>query len=384
MTVRRGLGCLTGVVAIAAVVMSVFLPRQKSEKPVAALAGFHPPRYAPFTAKSPMRIPFRDALTMIHSQWQPNHGDFEAEVRFERLVGDTVAFVNTAFDSAGTSFDKTYAFVASAFSTATVLTDDMCYKDPCQYRYRELASGHELLPEGQLLWHFPPPVFGEVRRAGRATLTLHSFHHSTPATLAAEAPMRVAFPVIVNGQPVVVAAIHLRAMPLGKYAGDTVDLFVLDDPRNPLLLEKWRWNRNEPYLTGLRVTQINFPAEARAIEMELITSRRAVVYGIYFAFASAEILPASEPVLREIASTLTRNRDWRLRIEGHTDSIGGAESNLRLSQRRAAAVKAALVERYGIDSGRLRVAGFGARAPVDSNSTLMGRARNRRVELIRE
>ena len=66
---------------------------------------------------------------------------------------------------------------------------------------------------------------------------------------------------------------------------------------------------------------------------------QAEVYGIYFDFASDKIKPESEPVLREIADALNHNPTWKLRVEGHTDNIGGDEYNLDLSQRRAEAVK---------------------------------------------
>jgi len=89
-------------------------------------------------------------------------------------------------------------------------------------------------------------------------------------------------------------------------------------------------------------------------------------------------------VLKEIAEMLGRNGDWTLNINGHTDNIGGAAYNVTLSQRRSAAVRKALVERYGIATNRLTTAGHGAAAPKDTNDTPEGRAKNRRVELIRQ
>jgi outer membrane protein OmpA-like peptidoglycan-associated protein len=80
---------------------------------------------------------------------------------------------------------------------------------------------------------------------------------------------------------------------------------------------------------------------------------------------------------------LKRHPDWSLAIEGHTDSIGGAASNKALSERRAGAVRAALISAFGIDASRLRASGFGATRPKESNATLDGRARNRRVEVVR-
>jgi outer membrane protein OmpA-like peptidoglycan-associated protein len=119
------------------------------------------------------------------------------------------------------------------------------------------------------------------------------------------------------------------------------------------------------------------------IAKTLAATKRVAVYGIYFDFASAKLKPQSAPVLKEIADALTANPSWKLTIEGHTDSVGGAAYNLTLSQDRAAAVKTALVSRYRINAGRLNTVGFGFSRPVASNDTPQGRALNRRVELVR-
>jgi hypothetical protein len=92
----------------------------------------------------------------------------------------------------------------------------------------------------------------------------------------------------------------------------------------------------------------------------------------------------STPVLEEIAGVLRDNPEWSLTVNGHTDNIGGDVYNLDLSKRRAAAVKQALITQYRIAPERLSADGFGASRPVDTNDTLAGRARNRRVELTRQ
>lgn len=357
---------------------------EKIAKTRSALEHFQAPRYPAFTGTS-ATIPLRAQLSMVHSQWQPGaRGDFEAEVRFERPSNDTLAMVMTSFRVEGTP-SKTYELPTSALRTASVFTTNLCYDDPCRFSYATVPTGNDLIPDGWVGWFLPATAFEELSRAGRTTLRLRYEKNNTTATATAAQPSRVAFPVLLNGKRTTVAALHVRARTDGVRA-DSIDLHILDDPRNPLVLEMWWWNRqsDRQFLSGLRATRIAFPTEARVIEQELATARRTAVYGIYFAFGSSELLPTSEPVLREIAGTLDRNGDWRVRIEGHTDSIGTGESNQALSERRAAAVRDALVRRFGIDSVRLSVAGFGARVPVDSNSTLMGRARNRRVELIRE
>jgi outer membrane protein OmpA-like peptidoglycan-associated protein len=158
-----------------------------------------------------------------------------------------------------------------------------------------------------------------------------------------------------------------------------ISLVVLDDAGNPLLLEF-----QCPQLNfSLHVAKISFPG-GKKIETDLQKSGRSEVYGLYFDFDSATIRAASEPVLTEIADALKQNPDWKLSIEGHTDNIGGDAHNLDLSQRRAEAVKKALVDRYAISADRLSTAGFGASRPKATNDTIEGRARNRRVELVKQ
>ena len=91
----------------------------------------------------------------------------------------------------------------------------------------------------------------------------------------------------------------------------------------------------------------------------------------------------SEPTLGDIAEVMRRHPDWRLAVNGHTDGIGSDQANLALSTRRSTSVKDALVKRHGIAASRLTTAGFGKSQPKDTNETLEGRARNRRVELVR-
>ena len=86
---------------------------------------------------------------------------------------------------------------------------------------------------------------------------------------------------------------------------------------------------------------------------------------------------------KEIADALNAHPDWKLSVNGHTDNVGGATYNIGLSNRRAAAVKQALVDHYNITADRLSTAGFGMGQPIETNDTPEGRARNRRVELIK-
>ena len=122
---------------------------------------------------------------------------------------------------------------------------------------------------------------------------------------------------------------------------------------------------------------------AALLEDSLAKTGRAEVYSPYFASNSDEIREESEPTLQELADVLRRHPDWKVSIEGHTDSIGTDAYNLQLSQKRADAVRNALVSKKGVAGTRLTTAGFGESRPKDTNDTLEGRARNRRVELVR-
>jgi outer membrane protein OmpA-like peptidoglycan-associated protein len=118
------------------------------------------------------------------------------------------------------------------------------------------------------------------------------------------------------------------------------------------------------------------------LKKQLASEGRARVYGILFDLNSATIKAESKPVLEEVLGLLQGEPSWKLTIEGHTDSTGGYDYNLKLSLQRADAVKAYLLA-AGIEAGRLQTRGFGSAKPVADNASEMGRAQNRRVELVR-
>jgi outer membrane protein OmpA-like peptidoglycan-associated protein len=100
-----------------------------------------------------------------------------------------------------------------------------------------------------------------------------------------------------------------------------------------------------------------------------------------FDFDSAELSARNQSTLDSIARYLKRHPGARLRIEGHTDAIGASSYNIRLSERRAEAVRAHLLAQ-GIPAERTETGHFGASRPLESNAAESGRARNRRVEII--
>ena len=110
---------------------------------------------------------------------------------------------------------------------------------------------------------------------------------------------------------------------------------------------------------------------------------RTRIYGINFDTDSDTIKPESKPTLDKIVGLMKAKPDWKLRVEGHTDSSGNDAHNNDLSQKRAASVKAYLVT-AGIADARLTPAGLGSTQPAATNTTVSGRAQNRRVELAKE
>lgn len=110
---------------------------------------------------------------------------------------------------------------------------------------------------------------------------------------------------------------------------------------------------------------------------------RARVYGINFDTDSDHIKDESKPTLDKIVALLKAKSDWKLSIEGHTDSVSTPQHNQGLSERRAAAVKNYLTT-AGIEGARLTTIGYGQGKPVASNDNAIGRAQNRRVELVKQ
>ncbi|MBN2384770.1 OmpA family protein [bacterium] len=119
------------------------------------------------------------------------------------------------------------------------------------------------------------------------------------------------------------------------------------------------------------------------LHKQLSTTKRARLYGILFDFNAAQIKAESKAVLDEVLTLLNKEPTWTLTIEGHTDSIGSDQQNLDLSQKRAEAVKAYLTS-AGIPDNRLKTVGLGETQPVADNASELGRAQNRRVELVRD
>jgi OmpA-OmpF porin, OOP family len=124
--------------------------------------------------------------------------------------------------------------------------------------------------------------------------------------------------------------------------------------------------------------------DAKSMINDINAQGRVALYGIYFDFDKSDVKPESDPTLKEISKLLSENPELNLYVVGHTDNVGDYSYNMKLSQARADAVVKTLVSKYNVNKNRLTAAGVGPLAPVTTNDTEEGKAKNRRVELIKK
>jgi OmpA-OmpF porin, OOP family len=117
-------------------------------------------------------------------------------------------------------------------------------------------------------------------------------------------------------------------------------------------------------------------------DVEVTTTHIRIRQTVHFETAKAKIRPVSFPILNTVAQVLRDYPEIRVEVQGHTDSRGKAAYNQKLSEDRAASVRAYLIEQ-GIDPSRMVARGYGLTQPIESNATAAGRAANRRVEFKR-
>jgi len=125
-------------------------------------------------------------------------------------------------------------------------------------------------------------------------------------------------------------------------------------------------------------------ANAEAMGNDINSTGHVSVYGIYFDTGKSEIKPESDAAISEIVKLIKNDGALKLYVVGHTDNVGSFDSNMKLSKDRAEAVVKALSGKHGIDAARLKPYGVASLAPVTSNVTEDGKAKNRRVELVKQ
>jgi outer membrane protein OmpA-like peptidoglycan-associated protein len=234
---------------------------------------------------------------------------------------------------------------------------------------------------------------GSSPLAGMGALGQASFAHTYyRGTLRRVETAPVMLAVLLNGTRVNLPAIHAQGtVTASNNRSLGVQFWWLDSGTWPLALKK-SFTFGQKVMTE-QVTRIDLPqAEGSGgsaggagggapLADQLRKSCRVELSGIYFNTGSARLLEESQPALKTVAQLVSQSKEPVLSVEGHTDNVGTAQFNQTLSEKRAEAVRQALVAQYGVPPGRLVTKGFGFTRPLESNETVEGRARNRRVEL---
>jgi len=125
-------------------------------------------------------------------------------------------------------------------------------------------------------------------------------------------------------------------------------------------------------------------ADANAMGNDINSSGHVSLYGIFFDSGKSDLKPESDSAIIQIYKLLSNNMSLKLYVVGHTDNVGSFDANMKLSNDRAFEVVNTLVGNYGIAADRLKSYGVASLAPVVSNDTEEGRAKNRRVELVKQ
>lgn len=170
---------------------------------------------------------------------------------------------------------------------------------------------------------------------------------------------------------------------LGDIWNDAVETFVIRRPDRVIWVQM-TGSQSSGNLLITETAEVEITAgllEAAVLQQQLDADGRVAIQ-VNFAVDKADILPDSEPQIAQVLALLADDPSLRLSIDGHTDASGDAAHNQRLSEARAQAVVASLVAQ-GIDGSRLEAKGYGPVQPVADNTSEEGRARNRRVELVR-
>lgn len=352
---------------------------------------------APFPSQAAAKIPLREG-TVITTAWGIKTGDVENRIALGPLTSSS--FTQDQKTEAYTD-DFGHSWASTDFQD-TVCNDDLATAST----YMTVTWSHiPHLIHGVTRLRLSDRSFEEGKGSGHFILrysdivTLEKGVKPTyeEGILTRVEPQDVSYPMIVNDQRVALPAIHFAGImtTVGKSPvprkrrpfHSEAEIYVIDDPADPLVL---LWRLKDPLFNGgrfrIEVVKIEYkvPHPINLVEKQLSEDKRAITYGIYFDFNKDTIKPESDPVLKQIVQAMKDHPDWKLTVNGHTDNIGGDAYNLDLSKRRAAAVKQALVTRFHIAPDRLSTNGYGEAGAIDTNETLEGRARNRRVELTRE
>lgn len=326
-------------------------------------------------------IPVRAGVTLVYAT-KPVDSDLRPD--FERLV--TVETVSpdglVLQDYVGYALKPTGEVISSTFHRTMSIRESTLSHS----LFIDEKSDDTTQHRGTSFMMTSTAVLRALRATGTASLRVVLWDgRQESGTLRRIEPGPVMVPVLINGRvdSIPTIHVHLDAVDIMDRRDPDYEFWFADDTAHAWIVRNHAMQDGKPGAQDLIRVEWTDSATTASLASTLDHACRARVSGIFFASGSAALSPASDPTLAAVAAVLQRSPGWRVTIEGHTDSIGGPSYNQDLSERRALAVKTALVAHYQVAESRLTTAGYGLTRPVASNATLSGRARNRRVELTR-
>jgi len=164
-----------------------------------------------------------------------------------------------------------------------------------------------------------------------------------------------------------------------------VSTIVLQKEGNETWVEVRSFNNKYRLSIVVRETmQQEVAASAEVMGKDINSTGHVAIYGIYFDSGKSEIKPESDAAIAEIAKLLQDDGALKVYVVGHTDNDGSFDFNMKLSKDRAEAVARSLSGKHGIAAARMDSYGVASLSPVASNDTADGKAKNRRVELVKQ
>jgi outer membrane protein OmpA-like peptidoglycan-associated protein len=297
--------------------------------------------------------------------------------RFGADAEGTVTFTSITSDQVGVTYSSTRGLVVNR----NILIGDRQNSRTYVLGY---AKGMPLVIPGATSLGISGSALLDLREKGQSAITLiHDADLTRIDGILRLVQKDLKLPLLIEDQVMPVTALRATGTFGSGNKSGTGDFYFLDNKNNPLMLQstiQFSWEKEPREERIVRVTAGQ--SMKSAMEQALSTLRRYDMYGLHFDFDKASLRPESSALIKDIAITMKNNPTWVLQINGHTDSIGGPEYNRKLSAARAASVASALANE-GIAANRMQSAGLGETQPKGDNTSLQGRALNRRVEFVR-